>query len=93
MTVTSVVGTKGQIVIEKAIRDALSVRPGQIAVQRVVGDRVEITFLEPEHDRSLRGILAPATARTVPDGDWPAALERAWADAARDAATESGVDG
>lgn len=29
---SSVVGTKGQVVIEKAIRDALAVRPGCIAI-------------------------------------------------------------
>ena len=47
----SVVGSKGQVVIEKAIRDALAVRPGSIAIQHLSGDHVEIKFIEPEHDR------------------------------------------
>jgi len=52
------VGTKGQVVIEKAIRDKLGIGPGWKAVQTVVGNRVEIQFVPPEHNRSLFGVLA-----------------------------------
>lgn len=78
----SVVGAKGQVVIEKAIRNALEVRPGSIAIQRVVGNHVEISFMEPEHDRCLRGILAGATSHKVAAEAWPRLRERAWAEAA-----------
>ncbi len=84
MTVASIVGTKGQVVIEKAIREALSLKPGDIAVQRLAGDHVEITFVESEHDRSLRGILSAAARRPVPVEAWPKVREEAWRQAAAD---------
>lgn len=77
----SIVGSKGQIVIEKAIRDALSVQPGHVAIQRLVGRRVEIVFLEPEHDRSLRGILADAIIPGDRGEDWSEMRDQAWAEA------------
>lgn len=53
-----VLGARGQVVIAKEIRDRLGVGPGWSTVQRVVGDRVEIRFVPPEHDRSLAGSLS-----------------------------------
>ena len=53
-----VVGPKGQVVIAKEIRDRLGVEPGWLALQRVVGDHVEVHFLPPEHRKSLKGSLA-----------------------------------
>ena len=82
---THVVGTKGQVVIDKAIRDALGVEPGFLAVQRLVEDRVEIRFLQAEHRRSLRGMLATSTRRRVAPKAWTAAREQAWGKAARPA--------
>ena len=38
------VGTKGQIVIDKRIRDSLGIEPGWIALQTLVDDHVEIYF-------------------------------------------------
>jgi len=78
------VGPKGQVVIEKKIRDALGVTPGAVAVQRLVGDRVEIRFLPPQHERSVRGRLKSKTRRRVPASRWRAAVEEAWEKAARD---------
>jgi AbrB family looped-hinge helix DNA binding protein len=52
------VGPKGQVVIEKSIRDRLGVRPGSRAVQVLVGDHVEIRFLPADHEESLAGCLA-----------------------------------
>jgi len=52
------VGAKGQIVIAKEIRERLEVKPGWVALQRLVEDRVEIYFLPPEHRESLKGSLA-----------------------------------
>ncbi len=79
----SVIGQRGQIVIEKPIRDALGLRPGYVAVQRLVGDHVELRFYPPEHAESLRGLLAGQARRSVPPADWPAAVDAAWAAATR----------
>jgi bifunctional DNA-binding transcriptional regulator/antitoxin component of YhaV-PrlF toxin-antitoxin module len=76
------VGTKGQVVIDHEIREALGVAPGWLAAQRLVDDHVEIRFFPPEHDRSLLGILADAAKRRVSLEKWPEARERAWAEAA-----------
>ena len=76
------VGAKGQVVIEKAIREALGVDAGYIADQKLVDDHVEIHFYTPEHTRSLPGILAEYTTVAIEPEDWPAAVEAAWAAAA-----------
>lgn len=71
------IGTKGQVVIEKAIRDRLGVGPGWNAVQRLVDDHVEFRFIPPTHNRSLAGCLRhlidPAV-RTPTDEDMDAAV-------------------
>lgn len=90
-TMTTRVGTKGQVVIEKALRDELGVKPGWLTEQRRVGaDRVEIRFFPGEHDRSLRGVLAGAIARTLPADDFEEARRRAWSEAAMRRQTEDG---
>lgn len=79
------VGSKGQVVIEKEIRDRLGVAPGWTAFQQLVDDHVEIRFFPPEHNRSLYGILAPHIEqpfghlewREIEDAAWGAADERA----------------
>lgn len=68
------VGTKYQVVIDREARRRLGIRPGWVAVQTVVGDRLELRFLPPEHDRSLAGSLGRYAKGTVPD---PADEERA----------------
>lgn len=75
------VGTKGQVVIEKELRDRLGVKPGHLVVQRIVDDHVEMRFHPPEHDRSLRGALSGAARRTVPLDEWNDAKDRAWSEA------------
>ncbi len=85
MTMSYQVGTKGQVVVAKEIRDKLGVKPGWKAYQRLVDDRVEIRFLPPEHTRSLMGILAPRVKRSIPPGEpWRLAKEQAWAAIARE---------
>ncbi len=74
----SVVGQRGQIVIEKSIRDALGLESGYLAVQRLVDDHVELFFYPPEHEDSLRGVLSSQTKRTVPPEKWPEASMQAW---------------
>ncbi len=75
------VGDKGQVVIEKPIREALGVQPGSIAVQSLVEDHVEIRFYPPEHTRSLRGVLAKYAKNPISPDEWQAVREQAWADA------------
>jgi AbrB family looped-hinge helix DNA binding protein len=77
------VGPKGQVVIEKAIRDRLGVKPGAVAIQTLVGDRVEIRFLPPEHGESFFGALAAYAGSAVADRGWGTVKRRAWAVAAR----------
>lgn len=77
------VGSKGQVVIEKALRDRLGIQPGWLALQRLVDDHVEISFLPPVHRRSLMGSLAGYTTVRIESGAaWDAAREAAWAKAA-----------
>lgn len=81
------VGPKGQVVIEKVIRDRLGVKPGWRALQLLVGDHVEIHFLPPDHGRSVAGCLsryveegrgsgAPEALREVRAAAWEEAAKR-----------------
>ncbi len=79
-----VIGTKGQVVIAKEIRDHLGVEPGWLTLQRVVGDHVEVHFLPPEHRKSLKGSLTDQVKVQVSPGTaWDKARETAWSEAAR----------
>ena len=81
---SSVVGTKGQVTIEKGIRDALGVQPGWRTLQRREEDRVVLEFLPPKHRRSLAGILEHATTVRIPAGEaFEDAVEQAWVDSVR----------
>lgn len=72
------VGPKGQVVIDKAIRDRLGVQCGWQTVQMVVDDHVELRFIPPWHNRSLRGAAKPfIRRRPAPDEDWDEAVARA----------------
>jgi hypothetical protein len=49
----------------------------------MVDNHIEIYFLPPEHNRSLKGSLAAYTTRDmVPDDDWDRIREEAWSAAA-----------
>ena len=78
------VGTKGQMVISKEVRDRLGVRPGWFAVQRLVDDHMEVYFLPPEHNRSLKGILAEYIIDLPSDVGWTQLKEEAWKRAAEE---------
>lgn len=85
-----VVGPKGQVVIAKEIRDRLGVERGWLALQRLVGNRVEVCFLPPEHRRSLKASLAGHTkVRVAPGKEWDRAREAAWSEAVREGAESS----
>ena len=79
------VGTKGQVVIAKKLRDQLGVKPGWLATQVVVDDHVEIYFAPPSHRRSLSGSLREYAARTgIHAGqDWDEVRSAAWTSAVR----------
>jgi bifunctional DNA-binding transcriptional regulator/antitoxin component of YhaV-PrlF toxin-antitoxin module len=75
------VGPKGQVVIEKAIRDRLGVEPGWQAVQLLVDNHVEIYFIPPPHNRSLLGAAKPFIRRYPnPDEDWDEAVAQSMAE-------------
>lgn len=79
----SIVGSKGQIVITKKIREQLGIVPGCRVSQRLVDDHVEIYFMGPEHTRSLKGALRQYIDTSLESkGDWADVRERAWAEAA-----------
>jgi AbrB family looped-hinge helix DNA binding protein len=79
------VGTKGQIVIEKDIRDKLGVQPGWQALQMLVDDHVEIYFVPPEHNRSLAGSLANHIKGSLPINETlRKAKANAWAKASQE---------
>lgn len=79
----SIVGQKGQIVINKDIRERLGVKPGWIALQRLVDGHVEIFFVPPEHDQSLKGCLAAHIKNSVSGDSWEEVRMLAWETAAR----------
>ena len=75
----SKVGPKGQVVIEKEIRDRLSIQPGWQAFQFLVGDHVEVYFLPPEDDSSAAGSLTRFTDVRIPgDEELEEAIARSW---------------
>jgi AbrB family looped-hinge helix DNA binding protein len=76
------VGTKGQIVIDRRIREQFGIRPGMLAIQEIVDDHVEIRFVAGAHRRSLAGAARPHITRQ-PSPDELQDLDRAWADEAR----------
>jgi AbrB family looped-hinge helix DNA binding protein len=85
----NVIGSKGQVVIAKEIRDRLGVGPGWKAIQRLVDDHVEIRFIPPTHKRSLAGILKPyidPDMFPVSDEDIDRAIEAGFAEEAREEA-------
>lgn len=67
---TSRVGERGQVTIEKAIREELGVYAGDQAVQRVEDGRVVIEFVPAAHARSLAGSLRDKVTRTPADESW-----------------------
>jgi bifunctional DNA-binding transcriptional regulator/antitoxin component of YhaV-PrlF toxin-antitoxin module len=78
----NLVGEKGQIVIEKPLREALGIQPGFLTVQTLVHDHVEIRFYPPEHDRSVRGALKKYATRVFSTDELREARDKAWEEAA-----------
>ena len=78
---TSRVGERGQITIDKSIREDLGVNAGDRAIQRVEDGRVVIEFVPAAHRRSLAGSLMTKVTRKPDDERW-AALRAAASDTA-----------
>ncbi len=73
----STVGERGQVTIEKAIREELGVYAGDQAVQRVENGRVVIEFVPAAHRRSLAGALRDRVRPVADDASWDAVRDRA----------------
>ncbi len=87
----NVVGTKGQVVINKVIRQRLGIEAGWLALQRIVDDHIEIYFLPPEHNRSLAGCLKEHIKPGVVEGlSWQEIRELAWSEAVKDWEQDAG---
>ena len=67
---SSRVGERGQVTIEKQIREELGVYAGDSAIQRVEGGRVVIEFVPGPHNRSLAGSLKRKVRRRPADERW-----------------------
>jgi len=74
---SSRVGERGQITVEKAIREELAVYAGDQAVQWVEDGRLVVEFVPAPHRRSLAGSLAGKVTRRPADEGWPALREAA----------------
>ena len=75
---SSRVGERGQITIEKAIREELGIYAGDEAVQRVEGGRIVIEVVPGRHRRSLAGSLKGKIRRRPGDESWEALRRAAW---------------
>jgi AbrB family looped-hinge helix DNA binding protein len=71
------VGERGQITIEKSIREDLGVYAGDQAIQRVEDGRVVIEFVPAGHRRSLAGSLRTKVTHKPADERWPAIRDAA----------------
>ena len=76
---SSRVGERGQITIEKGIREKLSIYAGDEAVQRVEDGRIVIEVIPGRHGRSMAGALRGKVGRVPPDESWSALRDAAWA--------------
>jgi AbrB family looped-hinge helix DNA binding protein len=73
------VGERGQITIEKAIREELAIYAGDETVQRVVDGRIVVEVIPGRHRRSMAGSLREKLGRSPVDETWPALRDAAWA--------------
>lgn len=73
----NVVGERYQITIDKDVRRALGIKPGDRAVERVEDGRLVVDFVPAPHRESQHGIFQrPGQPLTA---DWREVRERAWA--------------
>jgi len=79
----AVVNKRGQITIDREIREQLGVKPGMRAVQDIMNGVLMVTFIPAPHRRSLAGVLGTAKQRAPVD--WDEAREIAAAAIAQEA--------
>ncbi len=77
-TMVSRVGERGQITIEKAIREELGIHAGDETVQRVEDGRIVIEVVPGRHQQSLAGSLKNKVGRKPADESWEALRRAAW---------------
>ena len=75
---SSRVGERGQITIEKAIREDLGIYAGDETIQRVEDGRIVIEVVPGRHRRSLAGSLGAKITRKPADEGWGALRAAAW---------------
>lgn len=66
------VGERGQITIQRAIREELGIHAGDEAVQRVENGRLIVEIVPGRHRRSLAGSLEAHVTRRPADESWAA---------------------
>jgi AbrB family looped-hinge helix DNA binding protein len=65
------VGERGQVTIEKRIREELGIYAGDQAIQRIEEGRVVLEIVPGPHRRSLAGTLrSKVTRRPKDEADW-----------------------
>ncbi|HEV8054750.1 MAG TPA: AbrB/MazE/SpoVT family DNA-binding domain-containing protein [Candidatus Limnocylindrales bacterium] len=72
------VGERGQITIEKAIREELGIYAGDETVQRVEEGRIVIEVVPGRHRRSLAGSLRGKVRQRPKDESWESLRRAAW---------------
>jgi AbrB family looped-hinge helix DNA binding protein len=75
---TSRVGERGQITIEKAIREELAIYAGDETVQRIEDGRIVIDVIPGRHRRSLAGALKDKVTKHPVDESWSVLRDAAW---------------
>ena len=71
----NLVGDRFQITIDKRVREELGVKPGDLAVERVEGGRLVVSFVPRPHRESLLGVLRKRGSAAV--SDWAEVMEDA----------------
>ena len=72
----NVVGERYQITIDKHVRQALGVKPGDLAVERVENGRLVVDFIAKPQRESLYGIFRRPGVEPIQD--WSRLREDAW---------------
>jgi AbrB family looped-hinge helix DNA binding protein len=75
---SSKVGERGQITIEKVVREELAIYAGDETIQRVEDGRIVIDIVPGRHRRSLAGSLRDKVRRVPADESWDALRDAAW---------------